>query len=129
MPVSTPAASGGIDAECPMSSTDVDLPSTSVSLDAPGERLLQIGSVLCGPTQWFCFLPYMPAVWFCCGEREVLVELVEVAFSESSRPASLLVLLEVLGELIELWPFGIGGISSIELGRAKRGESGGGRVV
>ena len=41
MPVSAPAVSGGIDAEGPMFSSDVDLPSTSVSLDAPGERLLQ----------------------------------------------------------------------------------------
>ena len=56
----------------------------------------------------------------------MLAELVGVAFSESLRPDFLLVLLEVLGELIELWTFGIGGISLEELGRAKRGESGGG---
>ena len=41
MSVSAPAASGGIDAEDAIPSVDVNLPSTSVSLDAPGERLLQ----------------------------------------------------------------------------------------
>ena len=64
MSVSAPAASGGIDAEGAIPSVDVNLPSTSVSLDAPGERLLQFGVRLLQQIV-FGFRP-VPTLW-CLG--------------------------------------------------------------
>ena len=65
MSVSAPTASGGIDAEGAKRSADVDQLSTSVSLDPPGERLLQqIGfsfRPVCLPCDFVVF-HCMPAV-------------------------------------------------------------------